>query len=312
MRTINHNRNPAAVKLKLLGGTLSLSLLLLPLAMPGLAAYRRPRNARPPSTATSTSGARNGSAIAHNGLQLTLLAPQQHVGQSQSTHPTFEWFVPMESALQGEFQLYEIQESEDVAETGKPAVEFQRVLETPHEFVSEQGFMSFTLPEEIEGLKPNTNYIWQVLLRYGPRPSDIFMVRSQIEIVENTPTLSSNISAVSEASLQTAVRIEQLSEAGLWYDALALAAELPPSEVNFERNTLLLALAAIETADISADSSVEADSAAIDSATAEASESIEETLDETSHSQALRQIADWQNSGASSQPHKFTANLPPT
>lgn len=269
--------------LTLLGSALTLSLLLFPLALPSFAGYTRPRNARPPSSATSTSGARNGS------VQLTLLAPQQHVGQSQSTHPTFEWFIPADHSLPGEFQLYEITGTGEIPETGDVRGEFQRVLETPYEFVSEKGFMSFTLPADMEGLKPNTQYIWQVLLRYGPRASDIFVVRSQIEIVE-----SSTLTSPTESAFQTtAAQIGQLSEAGLWYDALTLATLLSPSEANTQRNMLLLELAELEDASRTEASRIEASRTEAIDATADS--------DEISHGEALRQIIDWQNNTASVQ-----------
>ena len=283
MRTTQHAQSVPAVtakRLKYLSSALSIALLLFPLALTSLAAYRRPRNARPPSTATSTSGARNGGAInggaiAQNGLQLTLLAPQQHVGQSQSTHPTLEWFIPVENELQGELQIYEITEADS---TNRLQDSFQRVLDSPYTFTSEQGLMSFTLPAEMEGLKPNTNYIWQVLLRYGPRPSDIFMVRSQIEIIENaSPT------ALLTTTQQIATEIEQLSEAGLWYDAIALISQLPHYEATLLRNTLLLELADIEAADTLPTES----------------ENELTNSEETVHSQALRQITEWQNNEVS-------------
>ena len=298
MTKMNHNRRQsvsfsASAPLRLLGNTLTLALLLFPLALPSLAAYKRPRNARPPSSATSTSGARHGSAIAQNGLQLTLLAPQQHVGQSQSSHPTFEWFIPIENTLQGEFQLYEITGTGEIPENGDPQGEFQRVLEPPYEFVSEQGFMSFTLPADMAGLKPNTQYIWQVLLRYGPRSSDIFKVRSQIEIVDSaTPQIT-------EAdSHEAAAHIEQLSEAGLWYDALAIASSLSPRETNDQKNTLILALANLETVTNGTPAAEASTGAELEEpneppvATSEVNRTVASS-DNISHSEALRQIAEW-------------------
>lgn len=297
MKRMNHDRTkPFRLRpltpLQLLGNTLTLGLLLFPLALPSIAGYTRPRNARPPSGATSstTSGGRNGSA------QLTLLAPQQHVGQSQSTHPTFEWFIPAEQVLPGEFQLYEITGTGDIPETGEVQGEFRRVLETPYKFVSEQGFMSFTLPEEMEGLTPNTQYIWQVLLRYGPRASDIYKVRSQIEIVER-PSLTPPTTG---APLPTAAeQIEQLSEAGLWYDALALTTQLSPNEANEQRTTLLLELADVEEAMTAEETTTEANTTG--EITALETTNSGQNSDERSHSEVLRQIADWEKNSATAQ-----------
>jgi len=293
---------------RLLGSTLTLAILLAPLALPSAATYKRPSNARPPNTATSTSGARQGSAIAPGGLPLTLLAPQQHVGQSRATHPTFEWFVPVEYSLRGEFQLYEVIGADEIAENGEPQSEFQdefrRVLETPHEFESQQGFMSFTLPEELAGLKPNTSYIWQVLLRYGPRSSNIVKVRSQIEIVEGTsPALQTTRPQPIETlppgdATQTsnAAQIEQLSELGLWYDALALTTQLLPGEANEQRRELFLSLARLEATGLEATGLENGESLSTNSNEISLGEIAPDEIssDEISHSEALRQIAEWQ------------------
>lgn len=257
--------------------SVALSTVVVSTAVPGEAAYRRPRNARPPSTATSTSGGRTGGTVSQNGLNLTLLAPQQHVGQSARSHPTFTWFVPVDRTLPGEFQLYE------VTEDGS----FRRVLEAPYEFVSEQGFMSFTLPDEVEGLQTDTQYIWQVLLRYGERPSEIGKVRSQIEIVE--------AARLEPLSADIATEIDQLAEAGLWYDALALAAELPAAQANEKRDALLLELAEIEAAvQMNSDPVEQEQSPTEGAAPDELSDELSEGTDCSSHSQALRKIANWE------------------
>ncbi|MEL6939009.1 MAG: DUF928 domain-containing protein [Cyanobacteria bacterium J06598_1] len=286
-------------------GVAGCTCLLLSMALPGLAAYRKPETARPPNTATSTSGGRNG-GVASNGLQLTPLAPQQHVGQSVSAHPTFTWFVPNDRTLPGEFQLYEM-----TAE-GR----FQRVLEQPYEFTSEQGFMSFALPDELKGLTPNTQYVWQVLLRYGERPSDIYKVRSQIEIVSaasRTPQpLATDLLA----------QIEQFSEAGLWYDALALVSELPATVAEERRDLLLLELAAVEAAteiESSDGGAVETFPADAENAQPVTDVSVEAaapfaekiSAESPSHSQALRLIAAWEKTRLSSFLSELIASHPP-
>lgn len=308
MTRMNHDRmKPVpfilSACLRLLGSTLTLALSLFPLALPSFADYVPPPGRRPPSTATSTTGRRNGGLMADSGLQPTLLAPQQHVGQSQLPYPTFEWFVPGSTRLQGEFQLYEIIGTGEISETDDLQGEFRRVLAEPHRFVSQQGFMSFTLPENVDALKPNTQYIWQVLLRYGPRASDVFIMRSQIEIVED----STSQQTVALGTPIGTTQVQQLAEAGLWYDALALTAQLPPSEATVQRNSLLLALAELEANDDTAND-LQTDPVAVESITPE-----QGSADvELSHSEALRQIAEWQSSTARMPPRTFTANLPPT
>lgn len=262
-------------------------------ATPAMAAYRKPQDARPPSTATSTSGARTGGGVDQSGLRLTPLAPQQHVGRSMNAYPTFTWFVPEGAALLGEFQLYEVLDADglevDSLEVESLEVEnleaaglgsassggesFDRMMVYPYEFESRPGFMTFTWPADMPGLEPGKSYIWQVLLRYGERPSEIVKVRSQIDIVDAADIPS-------PLSLDLTTQISQLAEAGLWYDALSLTAELPVAESYAKREELLVALADVEVehSEVSADISVEADQ--------------DRSL--SSHAQALRQIADWE------------------
>ena len=308
MEKKNHNRVgfisfPPSVCLRLLGGTLSLSLSLLSLTLPSLASagYIPPESTRPPSTATGTTGGRNGTLSVDNGLLPILLATLQHVGISQSTHPTFEWFIPVDSTLEGEFRLYEITETVEDPETGKLKDTFRNVLEAPYPFTSEQGFMSYTLPEDIEGLHPNTHYVWQVVLRYGPRESDSFKIRSQIEIVER-PSLSPTLDGDPQNETEKIDQIEQLAEAGLWYDALALTSQLSPSAANTQRNALFLALAEIEATDEEASNSPETEATDIESGYG------------MSHSEALQLIAEWQHSNGipTHLLRELTASLPPT
>lgn len=209
-------------------------------AMPvdGLAAYRRPSTSRTIiRQETTTSGGRGG-GVSQDGLPLTLLAPKHHVGQTNSTHPTFAWFVPVERELEGAFQIYEI--------TG--AGKFHKVLDTPQILTSTQGVMSYTLPHETAGLKPGADYVWQVFFKYGPRPSQVEQVRAQIRVVDEATPVPVPLS---ENPLEQA---EQLAEAELWYDALALLVDDPSGsqEVTALQARLLEQLANIEATDESA------------------------------------------------------------
>lgn len=216
-------------------------------------AYQPPPEARSPNVPTGSSGTRHCSA-SQNNLRLTPLAPQQHVGQTLSSHPTFVWFVPVNSSLNGEFQIYKLTEEGN----------YQRLLTEPHRFESASGFMTFTLPEDTETLQPETDYIWQVLLRCSDRPSDIYMARAQVEFVD----ASERFSALATAPIERAI---QFAAAGLWYDALALVSQLPvdPNAATL-RSQLLEDLANIE---------------------AETEASSEVQSSEMPYSQALRQIA---------------------
>jgi hypothetical protein len=212
---------------RIFGGVLGVTSLTMVLATPSLAGYTPPSDAGTPGP-TTTSGGRNCGA-SENGLRLTPLAPEQHVGQTTESRPTFAWYVPVADSLPGEFQIYAL------TEEGR----FQRVLEEPYQFDSSQGFMSYTLPDTVDALQPDTVYIWQVLLRCGDRPADTYKVRAQIEVVDagRLPT---------PLSTETVEQADQLAQAGLWYDAFALVAEASTSPVQAFRSELLEDLAALE------------------------------------------------------------------
>ncbi|MGF1523508.1 MAG: DUF928 domain-containing protein [Leptolyngbyaceae cyanobacterium] len=195
-------------------------------------AFNPPPDGGVPDAPTDTSGGRT-CGISQNDLQLTPLAPQRHhIGQTYSPYPTFVWFIPIDTALEGEFQIYA------KTETG-----YEAVLAEPHMFRSRQGFMALTLPDTAAGLQPHTEYVWQVLLRCGSRPGDIHKVRAEVAVVEVSEQPSPD---TAETDLQQA---EKLGQAGLWYDALAAVSELPlsPDAIAFRR-ALLLDLADLEAA----------------------------------------------------------------
>ena len=82
---------------------LSLSLTVTTTAV---AKYNPPPDQRPPGGYTTSSGSRGVCGVS-GGTPLTVLAPQKHVGQTTSTHPTFAWFVPDYKPLPMEFILYQ-------------------------------------------------------------------------------------------------------------------------------------------------------------------------------------------------------------
>ncbi|MEO0986136.1 MAG: DUF928 domain-containing protein [Cyanobacteria bacterium J06639_14] len=232
----------------------------------GSRAYEPPSDADVPNTPSGTSGGRT-CGVSQEGLRLTLLAPQQHVGQTNTSHPTFTWFVPVNTPLEGEFQIYQMGEGE-----------FQRILDIPYGFTSSQGFMTFTLPRDETGLESDSHYVWQVLLRCGSRPGDIYKVRAEIEVIEESARLPEN------PAVDSVGQAEQLGTVGLWYDAVAAVSKTPVglNAIAF-RSTLLTDLAELE-------------------ATSE-NQSTESFEDHIPHSQALRRIAEAKDSP--------TANHPP-
>lgn len=211
-------------------GAALLSLAVVAVSsMPVRAGYVPPDDARPPDARTSSSGGRHCGA-SQDGLRLTAMAPQSHVGQTVSSHPTFVWFVPAARPLSGELQIWELSEAG-----------VHRILKTAHTFSSTQGFMSFTLPESVDGLQPNKDYAWQVLLRCGRRLSEVSRVRTQITVVSDAER---SLPPPETSQLEQA---EQYARVGLWYDAFGLVSIEPLDDAaETFRRSLLQDLAELE------------------------------------------------------------------
>lgn len=176
-------------------GVISASLWAVPLAIAGLASYQPPNGGSSPNGQAGSMGTRSG-CVDNATAPLTALAPQQHVGQTISTHPTFFWYMPDMSTATVEFTLYRMGE----------AAEFVAVKQATLERVT--GLMSYTLPTTEPALAEGQQYRWEVrVLCSAGRASSALSTGA---FVERVPAL-----ATADA--------EQLAEAGIWYDALAIA-----------------------------------------------------------------------------------------
>lgn len=172
-----------------------------------------------------------------DGLTLTLLAPQEHVGQTVSAYPTFVWFVPTAEPLEGGFTIVSLDEN------GEP----EAILED-HRFTTTQGFMTFTLPETSEPLESSESYLLQVYLECDSRRGNDEFVEAFVNVVdaERSPVPLAD---------EPVERAKQFAEAGFWYDALGVLFEVDgSSEVAAYRDQLLLELADLEAAEATDDS----------------------------------------------------------
>lgn len=189
---------------KLAASTLSLLLAFTPLA---LAKYKPPQGQRPPGGYTSTTGSRGGCEDMGNTL-LTVLAPQAHIGQTATSHPTFAWFVPNFSSLPMEFTLYTYDSS------NVPKIAEKIKLQTS------PGIMSLSLAKDKPGLTKGQRYLWQVAILCDlNHPSNDLVAKAEIELVEIPKELIKQRPMVRDRLKMTKL----LAEAGLWYDALAEA-----------------------------------------------------------------------------------------
>jgi hypothetical protein len=210
-------------------GSIGLVVSLMPSALAG---YVPPADADAP-TSRSTSGGRRGGCQGAGNIDLVALAPQHHVGQTASSHPTLVWFVPEDIRQPLELELYEQTSSG----------QWQR-LNTLTLKEGPAGLMTFTWPETEPGLTVGQTYRWQVVSTcVVGLPSRDLVTTAELQVVapDNLPAV-----APTAPPLEVA---QNYAEAGLWYDALAVAASgsLDP-ELTAYRNQLLADLAALEAA----------------------------------------------------------------
>jgi Domain of Unknown Function (DUF928) len=166
----------------LMSCVLSIALTLAPIA---LAAYT-PRNPSAPRTPTTTTGTRGGCPNAPE-ITLTTLAPQSHVGQTISTHPTVAWLISSPSSLPMELRLYQYDSETD------------QQLIYQIEMQSTSGIMSWSLPNSESALVIGQRYRWQVILFCDPnRPSSALVADAELEVVTPSLTLEEDLADTSD------------------------------------------------------------------------------------------------------------------
>lgn len=201
----------------------------------GSYAYNPPADAEQPEHTGSTGSRSCGTGSPD--LTLLALAPQDHVGKTALSHPTFVWYVPDADEFFVKFRLYELKKS-------GPRPEFEEVIEVP--LVSTPGTMAFTLPPEQPGLTPGSDYVWQVTITCDEDDTSAqtvaeaeLSVAAELEGTTLNPEVADSVAEV-----------DRYGRAGLWYDAIGLTALLPENEVLQGRQAdLLRALAEIEAPD---------------------------------------------------------------
>lgn len=204
---------------------------LMALAVPVQAGYVPPANADAPTSRT-TGGGRRGGCQGVGDIDLVALAPQFHIGQTLSTHPTLVWYAPADIHQPLDIELYQ-----------KNARGRWERLKT---FTLEEkpaGFMSFSWPETESALTVGQTYRWQVVSTCViGLPARDLVTTAELEVVAPPADLKDV-----EASDPVA-QAQQYAEQGLWYDALATVASSPASAEKAYRDELLLNLADLEDA----------------------------------------------------------------
>lgn len=205
--------------------------IILSLSQATLAAYRPPREQKPPSGYTDSSGIR-GNCKAIGAHSLTLLAPVTHVGQTTSPHPTFAWFVPSHQKMPIEFTLYEFGTDEQLKLTYKSQLH------------SYPGIMKLSLPQKLPALTVGQRYLWQVeILCNRNRPSRNLLASAEIEVVTMPTGLKNALSNKRDRAQKAGL----YAQAGMWYDALSEALALTSQgELGKVAASLLQELAKLE------------------------------------------------------------------
>lgn len=192
--------------LRVISLSLSLSLMVAPLAWAGYKPPKTPSAPKQPGSNITRSGSCSPNATG----ELTALAPFSHVGQTTTTHPTFAWFVPDQASYPLEFRLFLNQ---------------QRLYRT--EMQSQSGIMQFTLPPTENGLTVGQNYTWQVVLVCNPNsPSANIVAMAEIGVVKASSELQRKLATLQNSQQ----RADLYAKQGLWFDALASALKEPANQ----------------------------------------------------------------------------------
>ncbi|MFB2894664.1 DUF928 domain-containing protein, partial [Aerosakkonemataceae cyanobacterium BLCC-F50] len=151
----------------------SILTLFLSIVSAAFAKYNPPPDQRPPRGNSIGGGSRGGGGCSGTSkTTLTALAPQQHIGQTVSTRPTFAWFVPDSQSYKIEFTLYEY-----TSGNGPKRIEKIQLNSSP-------GIMKLSLPETIPDLTVGKTYLWQVAVLCNVNyPSNDLVTRAEIEVV---------------------------------------------------------------------------------------------------------------------------------
>ncbi|MGA7936921.1 MAG: DUF928 domain-containing protein [Kovacikia sp.] len=190
------------------GSTPFLIILGLSLGMSSvaLAAYHPPPGSSRPTGSSSSTGTRGGCGI-EEPTNLTILAPQGHLGQTASTQPTVAWFVPAQNSYPLEVALFE----ENGGQRDQLIHIFRGIKSSP-------GMMQLSLAERSVQLETGKTYRWQVAVLCNPnRPATAQIAKARMKVVALPATLKTQLA-------QTRDRLKQANlyaEAGFWYDAFA-------------------------------------------------------------------------------------------
>jgi hypothetical protein len=154
-------------------------------------------------TPRRTQGAGTRGEDESEGVTLKLLVPNDHTGQTLSSHPTFFWYVSEIPEEPVEFALVE-------SGVAQPIFVQQLQLE-------KAGIIRMEMPKNLPELVPGKEYRWTVsLVSNANRRSQDTLAQSWIKRISATTTLNQQLAEAKSDRDRASI----YAEAGAWYDAL--------------------------------------------------------------------------------------------
>ena len=196
-------------------------------------AQRRRRSYRPPADAQIPRRNHSGGGVRGCGEEIGVIAPRlSSIGQTIESHPTLVWYNYSDDAEPLELHLYRYPSGVASDESGNESVERVFIKKVGN---SQQGYMSYTLPDSAPGLQVGEVYFWQVVLYCDPNLEEVGMwTAADIQRVPDSTGVATQLSGDAMSDAQMYV------EAGLWYEAIALLNTLnTPAADNLQRDMLL-------------------------------------------------------------------------
>lgn len=180
-----------------------------------------------PRSPSTTTGTRTGGCFSRDESP-ALMAPTNFIGETATESPTLTWFLPDETPVPAELNLYALQPS------GSLSLHHSETLSY------EAGISQYALPAEA-ALEANQVYLWQMILHCNPnRPSQSLVYEAEVVFVPRSVDTQLASSAAEQARIW--------AETGYWYDAIAALGTSEAPEIETVRSALLNDLNLLEAA----------------------------------------------------------------
>lgn len=136
-------------------------------------------------------------------VQVKLLAPTDHIGQTTSGHPSFFWYVSGSSRFPIEFALFE-------RGVAKPIFVQQMS-------VKQAGIIKLEMPQNLPQLQPGKDYRWSISIVQFPTMISLNPIsQSFVTRVNLTSDQAKQLNSITSSR----DRASFYADAGIWYDAL--------------------------------------------------------------------------------------------